>query len=268
VVPPLLNLLPNSYGYYNLADKAKWVNQMSLVEGADRSCLALTFFGFSESQKERLLTPEAAGNIANRHTCRWIDRVFHEGSGWDDIDRELYVEQVTRMPEHFLHISDRLSMAHGLEVRAPLVDYRIAEFAATLPSEYKIRPGSLKIILREVARRYLPPKLIDRPKRGFKFPISGWLRGQLAPFVEKAFSELELVEAGVVDARFVGSLVQEHLRGRADHGTRLWYLLNMEVWYRLFVTGESREAVKSWIDESMQSPSARPATRAESWTAS
>ncbi|MFV1986440.1 MAG: asparagine synthase (glutamine-hydrolyzing) [Gemmatimonadota bacterium] len=247
LVAPLLARLPYSFGYHNLADKAQWAHEISLRSGAARHYFAMTYFGFSEAQKLELFTADAAGRVSDSDTSRWITCHYEAVDSDDPLDRMLYIEQMTRMPEYFLHIADRMSMAHGLEMRAPLVDRQVVEFAATLPADFKIRPGELKVLLREIARRHFPADLIDRPKMGFKFPMARWFKAGLAQFVTGIFADALIFEAGLFDRAYVDRIVEEHQAGRVDHNFKIWNLLNLEIWYRLFISGHSREEVRTWL---------------------
>jgi asparagine synthase (glutamine-hydrolysing) len=243
----VLARLPDSYSYYSLASKARWAHELSMNEGSDRHYSAFTFFRFSQSQRDQLFTPDARGEVAEPRTSHWF--ATHFNSRWvdDDVDRMLYTEQMVRLPEHDLRIGDRMSMAHGLEMRPPLVDHRVLEFAASLPSQFKIRKGKLKIILREVAKRYLPQEITKRRKYGFGFPMARWFQGPLAPFITRVVQEGRIFESGFLDRRYAERLLREHIHLRVDHNFRLWSLLNMEVWFRLFLCGESREQVRDWL---------------------
>ena len=254
LIGPLLNRIPDSYGYYSLAAKARWVQAMSLLDGADRQYCSMTYFGFPEAQREKLFHKDVLAKLPEPDAVKWIAAHYDSAPTRDDVARKLYTEQMTRMPEHFLQIADRMSMAHSMEQRAPLVDKEIAEFAATLPSEYKIRPGNLKIILREVARRYYPAKLIDRQKMGFKFPLARWFKGPLVGFITNALDDAYLFRNKLFDKAYVDAILDEHKSGRVDHNLKLWNLLNIEVWYRLFIVGDSRKDVRDWLADLLHRP--------------
>lgn len=249
----ILDWIPDSYGYYSFAAKARWVHAMSMLDGADRHYCAMTYFGFPENQHSRLFHEDTLARLNAPGARQLITAHYDAASGRDDVARRLYTEQMTRMPEHFLQIADRMSMANSLELRAPLVDKEIAEFAATLPSDYKIRPGNLKIILREVARRHYPAKLIDRRKMGFKFPLARWFKGPLSQFITNALDDAYLFRDNLFDKGYVDSILAEHRSGKQDHNLKLWNLLNMEVWYRLFITGDSRADVRDWLADLLHS---------------
>ncbi|MEP6574536.1 MAG: asparagine synthase C-terminal domain-containing protein, partial [Gemmatimonadota bacterium] len=164
-----------------------------------------------------------------------------------DLERMLYTDLMTRMPDHLLPIVDRMAMAHGLEVRPPMLEHRMVEFAATVPSNLKLKGGRLKHILRQVAARHLPRELVFRPKQGFGFPIAHWLRKELAPLLRNLARSSRFVEAGIFEREYVARLVDEHLSGHRDHNFRLWILINLEIWYRIFLESAPVEAVEEWL---------------------
>jgi len=160
----------------------------------------------------------------------------------------LYTDLNTRMPDHLLPIVDRMSMAHSIESRPPLMDYKVVEFAASIPGDMKLRGRDLKHILKVVARRYLPPELVDREKQGFGFPLALWMRTDLAPFIRNLFAESRFIEHGIFDGATVHRLVDEHIGGKADHNFRLWILINLEFWYRLYFENESIDSLRELTD--------------------
>jgi asparagine synthase (glutamine-hydrolysing) len=160
----------------------------------------------------------------------------------------LYTDLMTRIPDHLLPIVDRMSMAHGLEVRPPLLEHRMVELAGHLPANLKLRGTKLKYILRKVAARYLPRELVYRPKQGFGFPLARWMRTDLAPLLRRVMADSRFVMAGVFSRPYVDRLLEEHLAGRRDHNFRIWILLNLEIWHRLFLEQQSVEEVSGWIE--------------------
>jgi asparagine synthase (glutamine-hydrolysing) len=135
-----------------------------------------------------------------------------------------------------------MSMAHGLEARSPFMDHRLAEFAARLPSRLKVQGRALRVIQRRLARRYLPPEIIDRPKQGFSSALPYILRSEYRTLYEAALSDSRLVKAGILRAEPIQALVAAQQAGRADHGNRLWLLVNAELWYRMMILGEPSNA--------------------------
>ena len=138
-------------------------------------------------------------------------------------------------------------MAHSLESRSPLIDYKVVEYAASIPAEMKLKNRNLKYILKKVASRYLPRELIYREKQGFGFPIAIWLRTELRNFLSMLFKQSRFVEMGLFSPTFVKTIYEEHMSGRVDHNFRLWILLNLEIWYRLYFEDESLDSMRDFI---------------------
>jgi asparagine synthase (glutamine-hydrolysing) len=256
VMEPMLGFLPDSYAYYSVATKAKWLHETSFVTGAHRHYLAMTFFRFGPEHRYRLFAPATRRTVEEEDSVAWIAEHYDAPEGMDEVGRMLYAEQMTRMPEHYLLIGDRMSMAHGLEARVPLVDVAVAEFSASLPSEYKVGRGELKRVLRAVGARYFDRSFIDRTKQGFGFPMARWFAGPLAEFLSAALADARVLDTGWLDRSFVNELFEQHRARRADHNFRLWMILNLEVWYRLFICGDDREVVRGWIASMLPAPAA------------
>jgi len=246
-----INLIPDSFGYNSIAQKAKWVNEMSFYERGERYAQSMSFLRFRHEQKERLLTPAAMGRIQSPDSVAKILRYFDADNAEDLVDRMLYTDLMTRLPDHLLTLGDRMSMAHSLESRPVLVDYKIVEFAASIPANLKLKGSSLKYILKKVAERHMPLSVIQRPKQGFSFPIANWMRTDLSQFMRRLFDNSRFVEAGLFQKEFISELVDEHLDGTADHNYRLWVLINLEFWHRIYLEGASLDTLREEADELM-----------------
>ncbi len=252
ITGPMIDALPTRRGYYSLKGQARWAHEMSMVTGSARQTLALTYFRFPDSERRKLFGEGSIGSINNPDTGRFIAEFHDFGSARDESDRLMYTEQMTRMAEHDLRVADRMSMAHGLELRAPIMDRTVMAYAATLPSEYKIKPGKLKIVLRELNRRFYPPEFTDRKKFGFGFPMAAWFAGELAPFVRNVIEEGEVFESGLIRRDRALEIAQNHADSRADHAFQIWNLINLEIWYQLFILARSVSEVTQWIGQRLE----------------
>ena len=131
-------------------------------------------------------------------------------------------------------------MAHSLEDRVPILDHRIAELSARIPARLKIRDLELKQIPRRNAEGLLPRHIVGKRKVGFLVPLASWLRGPLRSFVEELLLAERALSRGLFDALVVERLVREHMAGSRDHSAKLWCLLNIELWHRIWIDGDLR----------------------------
>ena len=156
-------------------------------------------------------------------------------------DRMMLFDLLGYLPDDILTKVDRASMGNSLEVRAPLLDHRVVEFAWRLPLRQKIRGGESKWLLRRVLERHVPRPLFERPKAGFGVPIDTWLRGPLREWAEDQLSEERLVREGFFDPAQVRSALTEHLNGTRNRQYQLWSVLMFESWLDLH-SGSERPA--------------------------
>jgi asparagine synthase (glutamine-hydrolysing) len=250
-VQKLVERMPDSFGYKSAAQKARWLNELSLYGREERYAHSMSFLRFTQAAKQQLFTERAKDQIDDYDSTQKILTFFESQNVEELIDRMLYTDLMTRMPDHLLVTVDRMSMAHSLEARSPLVDYKVVEYAAALPGHTKLRRGQLKYILKKVAARYLPLELIERKKQGFGFPLALWMRTELRPFIRNLFAESRFVEVGIFDPAYLNQLIEQHTAGQVDHNYRLWLLINLEIWYRLNLEGRSVEAMRADIDRLM-----------------
>jgi asparagine synthase (glutamine-hydrolysing) len=154
------------------------------------------------------------------------------------VSRYMALDVATYLPGDLLVKVDRMSMAHSLEVRSPLLDYRVQEFAAALPGGLKVRRGRLKWPLKELAaRRGLPHDLVHRRKQGFGIPIGPWLRDELRPWLVDVLTDPRTRDRGYFAPASVERLIGEHVAGTLDHTGRLWNLVMLELWHRSAIDG-------------------------------
>jgi asparagine synthase (glutamine-hydrolysing) len=128
-----------------------------------------------------------------------------------------------------------VASATGLEARHPFLDWRVAEYAAALPDQQRVRGLSGKWVLREAARTLLPEPLQKRRKLGFRVPVGDWLRGDMREYLADHLKGGASLTRRYYDAGALDRTVDEHLKGRKNHDKLLWTLLNLEIWHRTYV---------------------------------
>ena len=171
---------------------------------------------------------------------RWTGK---EGEG-GLLEQMQFWDMTTYLPDDILQKVDRASMAVSLEVRPPLLDHRVVEFAWALPRHLRVRNGETKWLLRRVLDRYVPRHLVTRPKAGFAIPLASWLRGPLRDWAEDLL-EPQRLGGGVLDATAVRKLWSEHVHGGRDRAYALWTILMFEAWRRRWMGRLSAERNRS-----------------------
>jgi asparagine synthase (glutamine-hydrolysing) len=206
-------------------------DEMLALDGLARYKHLLAFY--SDPEKESMLTPELRARIGGSATTEYLAARF-DRPGEDVLNRYLYLDLTTYLPEDILFKVDIASMANSLECRSPFLDHKLIEFAATLPGRYKLSPaGRHKHILKAAFADWLPRAFMDRPKKGFSVPLTRWLREDLADMMRETLVSRKTLSHWFRQEE-VERYVGEHVSGRASHSTRLWPLLVLALWVERF----------------------------------
>jgi asparagine synthase (glutamine-hydrolysing) len=189
---------------------------------------------FRDEDRADLYTADFSAHIEDRDPLAHVDEAWERREGLPAVDRLMAVDLDTYLPDDLLAKVDVTSMANSLEVRSPLLDHRLIEFAATLPVGLKLRGTEGKVGLREAVRGWLPDDILDRPKQGFAVPLDAWLRGEMRSLPEEVLLDPASTDRGVFRREGVSRLIAEHREGR-DRSAQLWAMINLELWFRTCV---------------------------------
>jgi asparagine synthase (glutamine-hydrolysing) len=209
---------------------ANFLRHHSLT-GADRYLDSSTLF--RAHQKQKLFTPDALPHLAAHDpVSARLEEMPSDRGDWlgalqlHDLKHYLPLDILTKV--------DRMSMAHSIEARVPLLDHRLVEFAATIPPEMRMRGEETKYIFKRAMRGILPDAIIDRPKRGFAIPLGRWFRGKLEGFANDLLLSSACRHRGILNPGYLRELLAQHQRGR-DLDLHLWTAISFELWCRNFL---------------------------------
>lgn len=197
---------------------------------------------FDGETQQSLLSKALLAELNGHSSARAFERIFEEPASRARLDRMMYLDSKTYLPGDILVKVDRMSMAHSIETRAPLLDHHLIEFAQTIPSSLKLRRTSrgweTKYILKRAVKGLIPDEIIHRPKHGFDVPIRRWLKRELGEMCDDLLTSPRARQRGYFNQDVVASLLQEHRRGIRDNARHLWALLIFEIWHCAFIDRE------------------------------
>jgi asparagine synthase (glutamine-hydrolysing) len=187
----------------------------------------------AEDDKQRLLSGDVRSALGDYRTAERFHDLYRAADGPDPLSRIQYIDFKTYLPDDLLAKVDRASMASSLEVRCPLLDHRLVEYAAALPSQLKLRGKHSKLILKSALRGLLPEEILRRPKMGFSMPVAAWLRAELRPMLHEHVLAASAAH-DLFDPAAVRTLWRQHQSGMRDRSNELWGLLAFNLWHRRF----------------------------------
>lgn len=232
LVPSLVRRLPVSHKRLSFDYKAK-----RFVEGALLPPEQGHFWWkhiFSEEAKQNLI---ATTKDSIRATLNLYQEHFASSQTPHTLDRLLSIDLNVGLPDDMLVKVDRMSMAHSLEVRVPLLDHKVVEFMTAVPHSLKLRDWQKKYLLKKVMTGKLPEHLLRRKKRGFNVPVPSWLLQDLRDLVHDTLAPARIQETGLWNAPYVSQLIQEHEQHKHDWSRNLWCLLIFQLWYDKYMKG-------------------------------
>jgi len=159
---------------------------------------------------------------------------FKRSRRFSGINQDLYLDLKTYLADDIMVKVDRMTMAASLEARAPLLDCRLAEFAFSLPADWKVRNGTGKWFFKKAMEGILDDRILYRQKQGFSIPIKNWLKDELKELMLETLSEKKIAAMGFFNWEYVQTMIREHLQNRDNHSHRLWALMQFHLWHDHF----------------------------------
>lgn len=237
LIEPVINSLPVSTKNLSFDYKAKRFVRASHYDAVTRHH---SWFGsFSLASHESLFSEDVLTQT-DADIYRGVRELVDASDAKNVIEQMQYADINYYLAEDILTKVDRAAMAVSLETRAPFLDPRVGQFAASIPVEYKLKGKSGKHILKEAMKDLLPHDILHRPKKGFGIPIAEWLKGRLNPLMHDMLSSERLKQQGLFNAEYVQKLIAEHENGKASHHKELWTLLVFELWCDNFMQKPAR----------------------------
>lgn len=184
---------------------------------------------------DALYQPALRRDLAGRDPLNHLRALAEESGELGPVNQAMYLDLRSFLPNNVLRYGDRMSMAHGLEMRVPLADPILANRFLAMPSTFKVSGGTSKVLLRRYLSGKVPAGVTARPKQGLNPPMGVWLNGALRPMLEDYLSESRIKQRGYFEPATVARLREEHLSGRRDHTWRLWALMVFEAWHRAYL---------------------------------
>lgn len=180
-----------------------------------------------------------------------FDLLAQAESAQDPLLRLMRLDARTQLAEDLLLLTDKMTMSRSIECRVPFLDHRLVEVAARIPAHLKLRHGELKHVLKRSLQGVLPPEILNRGKRGFGAPVGSWFKSELRPLRDTLLSQAAVEQRGLLKWPSVREIVRAHDESRADYTDLILVLINLEIWSRMFLDGQSAADVGEALAERM-----------------
>jgi asparagine synthase (glutamine-hydrolysing) len=244
VISPLLDRLP--YGMRKLKMAARTLSQPAPQRW-------LSWFGVFNGQLKNKVLSESTKTSIDSDSSRIFRRWLEGNPQRDDLSSMLYLDTKIWLPDNLLMKGDKMTMAASLETRIPLLDYKLVEYAASIPSNVKIKPFKAKYLLKRAFADFLPEPILTRKKMGFNVPTGIWFREGQRRLISQLLLSEQARSRGFFDDAFVASLLRDHLEGRTNYQAQLFILASLELWFRIFIDSPRLESPQVSVEELLES---------------
>lgn len=243
LILPLSRKLPGDRysGVFNTLRLAKAFVQSAELDAAARYEQYMQVFS---PEKRRLLQPE-------QPSSKLLQQLYRQSTAEEALWQMFDTDRQSQLPDDLLMLTDKMTMATSLECRVPFLDHRLVETAVQIPQQLIMKQGQLKYLLKQSLRDLLPSSVLDRKKRGFGAPLGAWLKQELAPLLQLFINRQSVEARGLLHWPVIETTLQQHLSRKEDHTDHLLALLNLEIWCRLYLDGQSAEQLSETIRTSL-----------------
>jgi asparagine synthase (glutamine-hydrolysing) len=198
---------------------------------------------FSAKEKENIYTDDFRTQVEGNNPLDFLHSKFQESGTEDLLEQLLYVDMNSYLPEDLLVKMDIATMANSLEARVPFLDHKFMELVSEIPLHLKLRGTESKFILKKAFKDFLPEPILRRKKMGFGVPLSKWFRNELKEHVYGVLLDPKTLSRGYFRREGIERLLNDHIGFRYDHSARIWALLFLEIWFRVFMDREGDDAL-------------------------
>jgi asparagine synthase (glutamine-hydrolysing) len=202
------------------------------------------------AQRAKMYTPEVASQIDFEATSDLMAAYFSNGNAYSPLDRALYQDIKTYLPDDILALTDRIGMLHSQELRVPFTDHVLMEFCATIPAAIKLKRFQKKYLLKKAASRHIPKEVLNHRKQGFSSPMAQWLKEDLHGLREELLSKSNIESGGVFSWEFVEKVTSEHLNRKELHDKLIFALIMFQKWREKF--GESQYLARAIVSKATE----------------
>jgi asparagine synthase (glutamine-hydrolysing) len=193
---------------------------------------------FNAEEKGDLYSPQFIQEVRETDSVEYLLGKFEEAGTNNLIDQLLYLDINTYLPEDLLVKMDIATMANSIEARVPFLDHQLMEFIATIPSHLKLKRTVTKYILKQAFSDFLPQTILTRGKMGFGVPVSRWFRNELKDYIYEILLDPRTLNRGYFSRDGIERLLNDHIAVRYDHSSKIWALLFLEIWFRVFIDND------------------------------
>lgn len=227
-----VNMLPDSRKGSRYVERAKRFVRSGALPSDEAYYRYLV--AFDDDRRRDFYSDRLRATVRTESTRRIYDSHFAGPGIADLLNRALNADIMMYLPGDLLTLTDRMSMLHSIEARAPFIDHTLMEFMATVPPELKLKGFDKKHLLKRAFEGILPSSILHRRKQGFTVPLTLWFRNELNPFIKATLSREKVLQAGFFAWPKVERLLDEHMRHRENHHSRIWALLMFMAWHEQY----------------------------------